>query len=373
MKPKVRVRQLVVSTALMVLPLPAIAANVPARATHIDIDPTNLSDNPVNDMEIHANANITSITKITPPPFPFPIIAGTGTKKLTLSGGTLAAGGQIKAKIQLASNKGNITHYTWTNLGAVRGTSIRPYSAVPEGLSADQYPNDCHFTIAGEYLNKKGKVAKSKVKVDIKDNNKKYVKVIEPSGWSVSKIEKNSKGFTKISLKGPEIPPGTVVKVEVYADGFGPKPPKCPTAKIITTEWSWTRGDTKVKKSEPRYCFNDTGRPQTRLVAWATEPITSVYPDPPLPFTDVDGLGTRIVTLSGTTVEEEGVGDQQGMIQFNGEPSEGDFEVYVLWFPESIPTVSAWGLVVLSLLLLTAGKLYFGLRRRRAITQYTHD
>lgn len=80
---------------------------------------------------------------------------------------------------------------------------------------------------------------------------------------------------------------------------------------------------------------------------------------------DEDGCNAQCqVEYCGDGVLQEGLGEECD--DGNIEPGDGCDENCLDEAPEAIPTVSTWGLLILALLLLVAGKVYFGRRRARA-------
>ncbi|MEW6250509.1 MAG: hypothetical protein AB1716_07665 [Planctomycetota bacterium] len=263
--------------------------------TTVVINPTNQTGGNVNDFEIHGNG--TNITNVNPNPIPpFTRTDGMGTKKVTFSGGTLANGGTLPATVTLAANKSSISHYTWTINGQVIGSSITPYSGVPVGVTA----NDCHIKT---------------------DQQITAVKVIEPPGWTAT-VNGN-----KVDLTGPAIGQGTNVKVEIYVAGHnGP---------IVVSNFTWTSDGRAIANSTPVLCFNDTEVGQGGMMLMANAPITNIEPMPPLPFTEVQGLGTPMVLLTGATLPPgHGAGDRFGVVQVESVPGLGEeFFVQTQWLP----------------------------------------
>jgi hypothetical protein len=277
----------------VIVPL-ALSAGMLQAETTIEIHPTNLTGGNVNDVEIHSLSAITGINPPTVPPFT--ITNGVGTNTVTLSGGTLANGASITATLTLLKNKATISHYSWTVNGTVIGSSIVTYSGVPIGKT----PNDCHIKV---------------------DWNITAFKVVEPPGWTAAINPTNPK---QLDLTGPQITQGTNVKVEIYVWGHaGP---------IKVGNFTWTLDGATVGSSAPVLCWNYTETAQHTAVLVATRSITAITPNPPLPFTNVQGLGTNFVYLTGATIPPgDGVGDEQGIVQAETDPGDPNFAVFVQW------------------------------------------
>ncbi len=296
--------------------------------TTIAVSPTNLTGGDVSDLHIKVPPPAT-ITNIAPNPVPpFTITSGLPGTEITLEGGTLLATKSIAATVTLDKDKADNLEYAWTVAGTVVGRSINARFVVPVGVS----PVDGHIYC---------------------DHHVTAVKLVEPAGWSAQFVP----GTGVVDLTGPAVTPGTSFKVEIYIGGDN---------YITVQRIEWTNAaHERIGKSVPMYCFNNTGSPKTKLTANSSEVIASIDPNPPLPFTTVTGLGTSTVVLSGATVGAEGVGDSTGVIQFNSGPgATSDFTVALTW-SDTIPTMSEWGAIIFSSLLLVGGAVMIYRRRRQ--------
>lgn len=267
-----------------------------AADTTIAINPTNLTGGNADGLEIHGKSNIISIDPNPVPPFT--VTSGLGTPMVTLSGGTLAPGASISATVILGAQRSHIDYFAWTvNGGNVVGSSFETYAAFP-GVPNGTPAAGCHIALQA-----------------ISD-----FKLLEPAGWT-GIID----GRT-LKLSGPGIGPGTPAKVEVYVIGQGAVP-------VGNYEWLDDNGHL-LALSTPFICFNDTGVEQRHMAFIANALITGIEPMAPLPFTNIVGLGTRTVLLTGGVVPPgDGAGDDQGVVQVQSDVGDDEFVVTGVWLP----------------------------------------
>jgi hypothetical protein len=278
-----------VATVVVLLLVPAAIADTTTQITLY-----NLTGEDVSEIEIRVGANV-SITDMVPNPVfpPFGSSSHLPSNRVILTDGALAPNESITATLTLNKDRAQITRYVLTHGTIVEGTSIIPYTIVPVDDTTG-----AHVTLTG-----------------ITETQLQAAKVLAPPTWAAGPAPVVDAATRTIELNGmPAIDAGETVRLQVHVSDN--------VEDVKVERFRWTPSN---KTTSTRYVLGPVFEPSGTVTAFCTEPISGVEPDPPLPMTNVSGLGTGTVQLSGATVAVgNGVGDAFGATHFHSNADELD-------------------------------------------------
>jgi hypothetical protein len=277
------------TTAIVVglLLLPVASADTTTQITLY-----NLTSENVSKVDIHVGRGVL-ITDMVPNPVfpPFSSSSSLPATRMSLRDGILAPNASITATLTLNKDQAQITRYVLTHGTNGEGTSIIPYSIVPVNDTTG-----AHITLTG-----------------ITATQLQAAKVLEPAPWAAGPPPVINAASKTVELNGmPSINSGETVRLQVHVSGN--------VANVKLEQFKWTPSN---ETTSTKYVFAYPFEPSDTVTVFCTEPISGVEPNPPLPMTNVSGLGTGTVELSGATVAPgNGVGDAFGTTHFHSDADE---------------------------------------------------
>jgi len=136
------------------------------------------------------------------------------------------------------------------------------------------------------------------------------------------------------------------------------------------TECVWKRLGQPQGKVAAALLVNNTTLPADKLIVRTNLPITNIEPSNIAPFASVSGLGSTTLVFSGADpMIEPGEGMYDDMLHLTtNDTTSTDLEVEsIVWTDSAVPTVSAWGIVAMTLLVVAAATVVLMQRRKSTV------